>query len=75
VRVADIEWVRTEFYKIYHADSETEEGSKAAKRKQFNRTLSGAQEKGLVCVRTAPAAELARSKERTLIWLAKGHAR
>jgi hypothetical protein len=63
LQVADIKWVKSEFAKVCHVDSETEEGRQEALRKQFTRKLNDAQQKKLVGVRVA--------SDRTLIWLVK----
>lgn len=61
MQVADINWVKNEFAKLCHVDSETETGRQEALRKQFTRKLNDAQQRKLVGVRVAP--------DRTLIWL------
>ena len=63
MKVADIKWVKNEFAKICHVDSETEEGRQEALRKQFSRKLNDAQQRKLVGVRV--------TDDRTLIWLVK----
>ena len=63
VKVVDIKWVKNEFGKICHVDSETKEGRQEALRKQFSRKLNDAQQRKLVGVRV--------TDDRTLIWLVK----
>jgi hypothetical protein len=63
LKVVDVKWVKNEFAKICHADSETEEGRQEAVRKQFSRKLNDAQQRKLVGVRV--------TDDRTLIWLVK----
>ena len=63
VKVVDIKWVKNEFGKICHVDSETNEGRQEALRKQFSRKLNDAQQRKLVGVRV--------TDDRTLIWLVK----
>jgi AAA domain-containing protein/bifunctional DNA primase/polymerase-like protein len=63
MQVADIKWVKSEFAKICHVDSETEAGRQEALRKQFTRKLDLAQERKLIGVRVGA--------DRTLIWLVK----
>jgi hypothetical protein len=50
VRAVDTEHVRSEFYKRYPADGDTEEKRQAARRKAYNRAVTNAQERGLVGV-------------------------
>jgi hypothetical protein len=63
MEVADVKWVKNEFAKICHVDSETEAGRQEARRKQFTRKLNDAQQRKLVGVRV--------TDDRTLIWLLK----
>jgi hypothetical protein len=63
MKVVDIKWVKNEFAKVCHVDSETEKGRQEALRKQFTRKLNDAQRRKLVGVRV--------TDDRTLIWLVK----
>ena len=62
MRVAEIEQVKNEFFKACHVESETEAGRQEARRKQFTRKLTDAQQRGLVGLHVAG--------DRTLVWLA-----
>jgi hypothetical protein len=64
VKAADLEIVRTEFYRSYPADGATKEMKDASKRKAFNRGLNGAIEKNLDATREVDGV--------TLIWLTAG---
>jgi hypothetical protein len=48
VRAVDAEHVRTEFYRLYPAEGDTEEKRQGARRKAFRRKLEGARERGLI---------------------------
>lgn len=61
MRVVDIERVKNEFFKACHVESETEAGRQEARRKQFTRKLTDAQQRALVGIHVAD--------DRTLVWL------
>jgi hypothetical protein len=63
MKVADIKWVKNEFTKICHVDSEIEEGRQEAVRRKFSRKLNDAQQRKLVGVLV--------TDDRTLIWMVK----
>jgi AAA domain len=51
VRAVNKEALRSEFYKTYPADGDTEEKRRAASRKAFNRAVKDAQASDLICIR------------------------
>jgi len=63
LQVVEIKWVKSEFAKVCHVDSQTDTGRQEALRKQFARKLTDAQQRKLVGVQVAP--------DRTLIWLVR----
>jgi hypothetical protein len=65
MRVVDVERLKNAFFKTCHVESETEAGRQEARRKQFTRKLSDAQQRALVGVHVA--------NDRTLVWLVNAH--
>jgi hypothetical protein len=63
VKAVDRELLRAEFFKIYSVDGETEQKRKEAKRKQFGRKLSAADEAGLIEVREVKGLDFVWLKE------------
>jgi hypothetical protein len=61
MQVVDIERVKIEFFKACHVESDTEARRQEARRKQFTRKLTDAQQRALVGVQV--------TDNRTLIWL------
>jgi hypothetical protein len=63
VRAAKVDILRDEFFRTYHADSETDQQRKEAKKKAFQRALRDAHERDLVGIREIDGVDF--------VWFAK----